>query len=137
MKPYSSPHYASNPRPPGHAQAPTRQAATHPLGLSSRRRGAAPMPQPLFAGRSSRQHLDPRVPDHAATAPPESSGQPLPSSTREQIVSERWKKPQRPWRLKRAVRAEAVGQRRSLLPHFCSLGIFGVSRGTNCFISSG
>jgi hypothetical protein len=76
------------PRPPPARPPPT------PLGHSPRRRGAAPMPQPLFAGPSSRQHPDPRVPDHAATAPPESSGQPLPSSTHEQIVSERWKKPQ-------------------------------------------
>uniref|UniRef100_A0A804NR14 Aminotransferase class I/classII large domain-containing protein n=1 Tax=Zea mays TaxID=4577 RepID=A0A804NR14_MAIZE len=84
------------PRPPPARPPPT------PLGHSPRRRGATPMPQPLFAGHSSRQHPHPRVPDHAATTPPESSGQPLPSSTREQIVSERWKKPQRPWRLKRA-----------------------------------
>jgi hypothetical protein len=88
------------PRPPPARPPPT------PLGHSPRRRGATPMPQPLFAGHSSRQHPHPRVPDHAATTPPESSGQPLPSSTREQIVSERWKKPQRPWRLKRAVGAE-------------------------------
>jgi hypothetical protein len=95
------------PRPPPARPPPT------PLAHSPRRPGAVPMPQPLFTGRSSRQHPDPRVPDHATTAPPESSGQPLPSSTREQIVSERWKKPQRPWRLRRAVGAEAVGQRRS------------------------
>jgi hypothetical protein len=79
----------------GHPAMPRPPPAKPPPSHSPRRQGAAPMPQPLFAGRNSRQHPDPRVPDHAATAPPESSGQPLPSSTREQIVSERWKKPQR------------------------------------------